>query len=65
LVELKTGEGAVDIDSNRNSRLNPRFSIVLDEEKQAPSPLIIDTSSEGAMTPSGPSNECWMRMTIR
>jgi hypothetical protein len=47
LVELKTGEGAVDIDSNKNSHLNPRFSIVLDEEKQAPSPLIIDTSSEG------------------
>lgn len=46
LVELKTGEGAVVIDSNRNSRLNPRVSIVLDEEKHARSPLIIDTSSE-------------------
>ena len=65
MVELKTGEGAVDIDSNRNSSLNPRTRIVLDEEKQARSPLIIDASSEGAMTPGEPSNECWMRMTIR
>ncbi|MBL4582747.1 MAG: HD-GYP domain-containing protein [Gammaproteobacteria bacterium] len=48
LVELKTGEGAVVIDSNRNSRLNPRVSIVLDEQKHACSPLIIDTSSEGS-----------------
>ena len=47
LVELKTGEGAVVIDSNKNSRLNPRVSIVLDEEKHSCSPLIIDTSSEG------------------
>jgi len=48
LVELKTGEGAVVIDSNKNSRLNPRVSIILDEEKHACSPLIIDTSSEGS-----------------
>lgn len=48
LVELKTGEGAVVIDSNKNSRLNPRVSIVLDEEKHSRSPLIIDTSSEGS-----------------
>lgn len=47
LVELKTGEGAVVIDSNKNSRLNPRVSIVLDEEKHSRSPLIIDTSTEG------------------
>ena len=46
LVELKTGEGAVVIDSNKNSRLNPKVSIVLDEEKHSRSPLIIDTSSE-------------------
>ena len=48
LVELKTGEGAVVIDSNKNSRLNPRVSIVFDEKKHARSPLIIDTSSEGS-----------------
>lgn len=48
LVELKTGEGAVVIDSNKNSRLNPRVSIVLDEEKHTRSPLIVDTSSEGS-----------------
>jgi HD-GYP domain-containing protein (c-di-GMP phosphodiesterase class II) len=48
LVELKTGEGAVVIDSNKNSRLNPRVSIILDEEKHACSPLIIDTSSDGS-----------------
>ena len=45
LVELKTGEGAVVIDSNRNSRLNPRVSIVLDEQKRPRPPLIVDTSS--------------------
>lgn len=48
LVELKTGEGAVVIDSNKNSRLNPKVSIVLDEEKHSRSPLIVDTSSEGS-----------------
>lgn len=48
LVELKTGEGAVVIDSNKNSRLNPRVSIVLDEDKHTRAPLIIDTSSEGS-----------------
>lgn len=48
LVELKSGEGAVVIDSNKNSRLNPKVSIVLDEEKHSRSPLIIDTSSEGS-----------------
>jgi len=46
LVELKTGEGAVVIDSNKNSRLNPKVSIVLDEQKHSRSPLIVDTSSE-------------------
>jgi len=45
LVELRTGEGAVVIDSNKNSRLNPRVSIVLDEAKHSRSPLVIDTSS--------------------
>ncbi|PCI77341.1 MAG: hypothetical protein COB20_08300 [SAR86 cluster bacterium] len=48
LVELKTGEGAVVIDSNRNSRLSPKVSIVLDENKNTRTPLIIDTSSEGS-----------------
>lgn len=48
LVELKTGEGAVVIDSNKNSRLNPKVSIVLDEEKHTRSPLIVDTSAEGS-----------------
>lgn len=48
LVELKTGEGAVVIDSNKNSRLNPKVSIVLDEEKHTRSPLIVDTSSDSS-----------------
>lgn len=48
LVELKTGEGAVVIDSNKNSRLNPKVSIVLDEEKHSRSPLIVDTSSDNS-----------------
>ncbi len=46
LVELHTGEGAVVIDTNKNSRLNPKVSIVLDEEKHSRSPLIIDTASD-------------------
>ena len=48
LVELHSGEGAVVIDSNKNSRLNPRVSIVLDEEKHSRSPLVIDTALEGS-----------------
>ncbi len=48
LVELKTGEGAVVIDSNKNSRLNPKVSIVLDEEKHSRSPLVVDTSAENS-----------------
>jgi putative nucleotidyltransferase with HDIG domain len=48
LVELKTGEGAVVIDSNKNSRLNPKVSIVLDEEKHTRSPLIVDTSADSS-----------------
>ncbi|MEX0964249.1 MAG: HD-GYP domain-containing protein [Pseudohongiellaceae bacterium] len=50
LVELKTGEGAVVIDSNKNSRLNPKVSIVLDEEKHTRLPLVVDTSSESSNT---------------
>jgi len=45
LVELRSGEGAVVIDSNKNSRLKPRVTIVLDEKKHFRVPLIIDTSS--------------------
>lgn len=48
LVELRSGEGAVVIDSNKNSRLKPRVSIVLDEEKHFRAPLIIDTSSDSS-----------------
>lgn len=48
LVELHSGEGAVVIDSNKNSRLKPRVSIVLDEEKNYRTPLIVDTSSESS-----------------
>lgn len=48
LVELKSGEGAVVIDSNKNSRLNPKVSIVLDEEKHTRSPLVVDTSAESS-----------------
>jgi len=44
LVELGTGEGAVVIDTNRDSRLFPKVSIVLDENKHSRSPLIVDTS---------------------
>lgn len=50
LVELKTGEGAVVIDSNKNSRLNPKVSIVLDEEKHTRTPLVVDTSSDSSYT---------------
>jgi HD-GYP domain-containing protein (c-di-GMP phosphodiesterase class II) len=48
LVELHSGEGALVIDSNKNSRLKPRVSIVLDEEKQYRTPLIVDTSSDNS-----------------
>lgn len=48
LVELRSGEGAVVIDSNKNSRLKPRVSIVLDEDKRFRIPLIVDTSSESS-----------------
>lgn len=48
LVELRSGEGAVVIDSNKNSRLKPRVSIVLDEEKHFRAPLIVDTSSDSS-----------------
>lgn len=44
LVELHTDEVAVVIDTNRNSRLFPKVSIVLDENKRSRSPLIVDTS---------------------
>lgn len=50
LVELRTGEGAVVIDSNKNSRLKPRVSIVLDEDKKSRTPLIVDTSSDSSET---------------
>lgn len=46
LVELGTGEGAVVIDTNINSRLFPKVSIVLDEEKRSRPPLIVDTSDD-------------------
>lgn len=45
LVELRSGEGAVVIDSNKNSRLHPRVTIVLDETKHYRVPLIVDTSA--------------------
>lgn len=45
LVELHSGEGAVVIDSNMNSRLNPRVTIVLDENKKFRLPLIVDTAA--------------------
>lgn len=45
LVELRSGEGAVVIDSNKNSRLHPRVTIVLDEAKHFRVPLIVDTSA--------------------
>ena len=44
LVELHTDEVGVVIDTNRNSRLFPKVSIVLDEKKRTRSPLIVDTS---------------------
>ena len=44
LVELHTDEVGVVIDTNRNSRLFPKVSIVLDEKKRSRSPLIVDTS---------------------
>ncbi|MBT8146898.1 MAG: HD-GYP domain-containing protein, partial [Gammaproteobacteria bacterium] len=43
LVELRTGEAAVVIDSNRTSRLFPKVSIVLDEHKRTRQPLVVDT----------------------
>ena len=43
LVELFTGEGAVVIDSNKTSRLHPKVTIVLDEEKHFRKPLVVDT----------------------
>jgi HD-GYP domain-containing protein (c-di-GMP phosphodiesterase class II) len=43
LVELQSGEGAVVIDSNKNSRLYPKVTIVLDEQKRNRQPLIVDT----------------------
>jgi len=43
LVELRSGEGAVVIDSNKTSRLYPKVSIVLDEHKRSRQPLIVDT----------------------
>ena len=45
LVELRSGEGAVVIDSNKTSRLFPKISIVLDENKRSRHPLIVDTSN--------------------
>ncbi len=46
LVELRSSEVAVVIDSNKNSRLKPKVSIILDEEKRFRTPLIVDTSSQ-------------------
>ncbi|MCB1669940.1 MAG: HD-GYP domain-containing protein [Pseudomonadales bacterium] len=43
LVELQSGEGAVVIDSNKNSRLYPKVTIVLDERKRNRQPLVVDT----------------------
>lgn len=43
LVELRSGEGAVVIDSNKTSRLHPKVTIVLDENKRSRQPLIVDT----------------------
>lgn len=43
LVELHSGEGAVVIDSNKTSRLHPKVSIVLDENKRLRQPLVVDT----------------------
>jgi len=34
------------IDPNKNSRLKPRVSTVLDEDKKSHTPLIVDTWSE-------------------
>ncbi len=48
MVELRSNEVAVVIDSNKNSRLKPKVSIVLDEEKKFRTPLIVDTSSESS-----------------
>lgn len=46
MVELRSSEVAVVIDSNKNSRLKPKVSIVLDEDKKFRTPLIVDTASE-------------------
>lgn len=48
IVELRSSEVAVVIDSNKNSRLKPKVSIVLDEHKQFRPPLIVDTSSDAS-----------------
>lgn len=45
LVELHSGEGAVVIDSNKTSRLFPKVTIVLDEQKRNRQPLIVDTKA--------------------
>ncbi|PCJ22438.1 MAG: metal-dependent phosphohydrolase [SAR86 cluster bacterium] len=50
LVELHSGEGAVVIDSNKNSRLHPRVNIVLDENKHNRQPLIVDTEAHSRST---------------
>ncbi len=46
IVELGTGEVAVVIDTNRDSRLFPKVSVVMDENKSPRTPLIVDTSLE-------------------
>ncbi|MBL4820254.1 MAG: HD-GYP domain-containing protein [Gammaproteobacteria bacterium] len=43
LVELHSGECAVVIDSNKTSRLHPKVTIVLDENKKNRQPIIVDT----------------------
>lgn len=42
-MELRVGEGAVVIDTNKASRLFPKVTIVLDENKKTRQPLIVDT----------------------
>jgi HD-GYP domain-containing protein (c-di-GMP phosphodiesterase class II) len=48
MVELHSREVAVVIDSNKNSRLKPKVSIIFDEDKKFRTPLIVDTSSESS-----------------
>jgi hypothetical protein len=48
LVEFRTEEDANVKDPNKNSRLKPRVSAVLDEDKKSHSPLIVDASSESS-----------------